>query len=89
MIDQLEWGSETLKFKCNFSPLQSHSASKKGQFRLGKFLGNVSLVLSVIAIVIGLLLYFVAGLIIVLFIGYYAHCGFSGPSSASCQRDII
>ena len=72
-----------------FSLLQSHSASKSGQFKEGKAMGNSSLVLSVIAIVGGFLGFLLAGVVMALIYGYTVYCGISGPYSTSCQRGIF
>ena len=69
--------------------LQSHFASKRGQFKQGKVLGNASLILSVIAIVVGFVMYFAVSLMLAVLFGFIGHCGLSGyEGRASCQRGI-
>ena len=73
-----------------FFILQSHSASKRGQFKQGNVLGNASLIVSVIAIVVGFVMYFAVCLFLALFFGFIQHCGISGRNGGtSCQRDVF
>ena len=67
---------------------QSHSASKKGNIKRSKYLGNVALTLTVVALVFGLVILFIAALNVVLFFVRISYCGVTVPYNPQhiCNR---
>lgn len=60
--------------------MQSYAASKKGNVGRGKFLGNISLTMIIIALVFGLLWFLFGMLIAAIFFGRLAYCGLTVPA---------
>ena len=58
--------------------MQSHSRAKKGDFRGSKIYGNASAIMSVVALIIGLIGFFIGAAFCVWIVTELAECGLSG-----------
>lgn len=62
------------------SSMQSYAASKRGDIGRGKFFGNISLTMTIVALLFGLLGVLIGMLIFAIFVGRLIFCQLTTPS---------